>query len=140
MSTGHQHRGAGAIGGQKDTRDGGQLSGAASTSRPGAGGRVRADHKATARRLRAQPRVWGLVGTYRNARSADTVASSIRHASAPWFSAYEPAGSFEARTIALVGGVRRVEARCVPLTDDAAWADAVAALGQGPQPGGEDRG
>lgn len=139
MSIDQQHLGAGASGGQKDTRGGGQPSGAASTPRPGAGGRARTDHQAAARQLRAQPGIWGTVGTYRNTGSAHTVATSIRHAYAPRFSAYAPEGAFEARVIKLWGGARQVQARCVRLTDDEAWADAVNALGQN-QLGGEGHG
>ncbi|MEL3949482.1 hypothetical protein [Streptomyces sp. LNU-CPARS28] len=76
------------------------------TSRP-------VNHRAVAARLRAQPGVWGLVNTYGYTTSAATVASGIRTAHGQYAAAYGPAGSFETRTVTVLGLSVRVEARYI---------------------------
>ena len=104
-----------------------------------------ADHRRIAAELRARPGEWGTVGIYRSLASARNVGSAVRHASGK-YSAYGPAGAFESRTELVPEGTR-VEARYIGApasahrvettpaapsssTDDAAWADALAALGE----------
>ncbi|MEL3949481.1 hypothetical protein [Streptomyces sp. LNU-CPARS28] len=121
--------------GQKDTSGGVQPSGAASTDRPTptvsgppADKPPRTCHREVADRLRAQPGTWGLVGIYPHATSAHKLARCIRNAYGRC-AVYGPAGSFETRTVKLLGGSRRVEARYMPpRSDDDLWAEALAAL------------
>ncbi|MBD9703420.1 hypothetical protein IHE56_15280 [Streptomyces sp. ID01-12c] len=91
-----------------------------------------ADHRRIAAELRARPGEWATVGIYRSLASARNVAGAVRHASGK-YGAYGPAGAFEART-ELVSEGTRVEARYIAApsasTDDAAWADALAALAE----------
>lgn len=88
----------------------------------------RVDHFAVAAACRANPGEWQPVGEYNSAQSADGAAGYVRNATisrSSLRSAYSPAGSFEARHELTEFGAR-VEARYVG--DDAAWADALAAL------------
>jgi hypothetical protein len=101
------------------------------------------DHRRIAAELRARPGVWATVGVYRSLATARNVRTQVRCASGS-YSAYNPAGAFETRT-ELVSEGTRVEARYVGApasaqraettpaaapasADDAAWADALAAL------------
>lgn len=56
-----------------------------------------ANHRAAAEGLREMPGLELLVGTYRSAQTAQSVAGQIRTASHT-LRAYSPAGAFEART------------------------------------------
>jgi hypothetical protein len=88
----------------------------------------RVNHFAVAAACQASPGEWLPVGEYNSGQSASGVVWSIRKArSAQKRSAYEPAGSFEARTAPTEFGVR-VEARYVGVSADAAWADALASV------------
>ncbi|MFJ9671429.1 hypothetical protein ACIRP5_11645 [Streptomyces sp. NPDC101221] len=91
---------------------------------------TRIDHFAVAAACRANPGEWQPVGEYNSPQSAYGVAAYISTADTKkdrQRSAYEPAGSFEARRTLTEFGVW-LEARYVGLSSDAAWADAVAEL------------
>lgn len=95
--------------------------------------RNRIDHFAVAAACRATPGVWQPVGEYNSTQSAEGAASYIRSAyikTSTQKSAYSPAGSFETRQ-ALTEFGARVEARYVGVSDDTAWADALASLAEG---------
>lgn len=87
------------------------------------------NHFEVADACRRTPGEWLPVGEYGSTQSADGVAWYIETAAAARSarSAYEPAGSFEARWTLTEFGAH-VEARYVGLTADAAWNDAIAAL------------
>lgn len=88
------------------------------------------NHFEVADACRRTPGVWLPVGEYGSTQSANGVAWYITAAKENRTvkrSAYEPAGSFEARW-ALTEFGARVEARYVGLSADAAWNDAIAAL------------
>lgn len=90
----------------------------------------RIDHFAVAALCRANPGEWKPVGEYNSTQSAYGAIGHIANAiikSPGQRSAYSPAGSFEARQTLTEFGAR-VEARYVGVSDDVAWADAVAAL------------
>lgn len=70
----------------------------------------RADHHAAAAQLRALPGVWMQVAVYRARYTAETTALAIRTAYRRPM--YEPAGSFEARTVQY-GDETAVQARYV---------------------------
>lgn len=69
-------------------------------------------HRVVAARLRRQPGVWGVVGTYVHHLSAHAMARNIRRGSGAQ-AAYGPAGSFQTRTVAVLGGQCLLEARFV---------------------------
>lgn len=95
--------------------------------------RNRVDHFAVAAACRANPGEWQPVGEYNSTQSAEGAASYIRTAyikTSTRRSAYSPAGSFETRH-ALTELGARLEARYVGVSDDMAWADALAALTAG---------
>jgi hypothetical protein len=54
-------------------------------------------HADAARRLSAQPHVWGLVGVYRSRSGAKSTSGHILRATFCGFTAYAPAGSYETR-------------------------------------------
>lgn len=88
------------------------------------------NHFEVADACRRTPGVWLPVGEYGSTQSANGVAWYIKAAKENRTvkrSAYEPAGSFEARWTLTEFGAR-VEARYVGLSADAAWNDAIAAL------------
>lgn len=88
----------------------------------------RVNHFAVAAACQASPGEWLPVGEYNSGQSATGVVWSIRNArAAQQRSAYEPAGSFEARSVPAEFGVR-VEARYIGVSEDAAWADALASV------------
>ncbi|WP_405673132.1 hypothetical protein [Streptomyces sp. NBC_01530] len=92
--------------------------------------RNRVDHFAVAAACRANPGVWQSVGEYNSTQSAEGACDYIRSAyvkTSAQRSAYSPAGSFETRH-ALTEFGARVEARYVGVSDDTAWADALASL------------
>jgi hypothetical protein len=105
-----------------------------------------ADHGRIAADLRARPGEWGTVGVYRSLATARNVRTQVRVAGGN-YGAYGPAGSFETRTETVADGTRvqarytgtpdsahRAEPAPAPptvSTDDAAWADALAALNEG---------
>jgi hypothetical protein len=91
--------------------------------------RRKVDHFAVAAACRENPGVWLPVGEYNSTMSAEGAGSYIRSAvvkASERRSAYSPAGSFETRHALSEFGAL-VEARYVG-GNDAAWADAVAAL------------
>lgn len=77
--------------------------------------RPRADHKATADRLRQQPGVWQPVHEYRSTITADDVVYRIRtgcRMGPNSLNPYQPAGAYETRTELTDDGVR-VDARYI---------------------------
>lgn len=91
---------------------------------------LRVDHFTVAAECRANPGEWQTVGEYNSTQSAYGAMGHIINAvikSPSQRSAYSPAGSFEARQELTEFGAR-VEARYVGVSDDLAWADAVASL------------
>ncbi|MFF8100083.1 hypothetical protein ACF07S_09960 [Streptomyces sp. NPDC016640] len=90
------------------------------------------NHFAVAAACQASPGEWLPVGDYNSGQTAYGMVWGIRNArfgarSAQQRSAYDPAGSFEARAVQGEFGVR-VEARYVGVSNDAAWADALASV------------
>lgn len=88
------------------------------------------DHFAVAAPCRANPGQWQEVGEYNSTLTAAGIVRNVRAAYAKGRdrrSAWNPAGAFDARRELTEFGAR-VEARFVGAADDAAWADAVAAL------------
>lgn len=88
------------------------------------------DHFAVAEACLALPEQWQPVGEYNSTQSARGVIGYIEQAGksrSMQASAYTPAGAFEARFELTEFGAR-VEARYVGVSDDDAWADALAAI------------
>jgi hypothetical protein len=91
------------------------------------------NHFTLADLCRTNPGEWQDVNEYNSSQSACGVAATIRAAyvkGGDRRSAWVPAGAFQARHRLTEFGAR-VEARYVGVADDAAWADALAAVAGG---------
>ncbi|WP_439947254.1 hypothetical protein [Streptomyces sp. BBFR109] len=96
---------------------------------PRARNRRNVNHHEVAAELRSRPGEWLLVGEWPSRAGAESATLRIRTAYQARM--YEPAGAFEARTELTEMGAK-VEARYVghrTSADDAAWADALSAVG-----------